>query len=153
MKIWFAAAAALALCGCVSTAETEGGAAPAAAQAFDPANCYPRDFEVYFDSQHTRLSAAAQRVIAAQVDPIRSCRIQHVRIVGLAEDEGASPVSEQISMLRADAIADYLHRRTGWPRGDWELRATGERGAVTESGRTVPMRRRARITIDAAAPE
>jgi hypothetical protein len=32
------------------------------------------------------------------------------------------------------------------------LLATGERGAVTESGRAVPMRRRARITIEAAAP-
>jgi integration host factor subunit alpha len=150
MKIWFAAAAALALCGCASTTTTSEDTAAAAT--FDPSSCYLRDFAVYFDNQDTRLSEAARRVIDAQVDPLRGCRIAHVRIVGLAEDEGAASVSEQISMQRADAISHYIHRRTGWPQQNWELLATGERGAVTESGRTVPMRRRARVVIDAAAP-
>jgi outer membrane protein OmpA-like peptidoglycan-associated protein len=151
MKIWFAAAAALALCGCASTNGASENSAAAAAP-FDPSSCYLRDFAVYFDNQDTRLSGAARRVIDAQIDPLRGCQIAHVRIVGLAEDEGGASVSEQISMQRADAISEYIHRRTGWTQQNWELLATGERGAVTESGRTVPMRRRARVVIDAAAP-
>jgi outer membrane protein OmpA-like peptidoglycan-associated protein len=141
-----AAAFALALSACVTRVEEE------ASRPFDPADCYMRDFAVYFDNRDTRLSRAARDVINAQVDPLRGCRIESVRIIGLAEDEGGRDVSEQISMLRADAISEHLHRRTGWPTGEWVLLATGERGAVTESGRAVPMRRRARITIEAAAP-
>lgn len=118
----------------------------------DPAACYTRDFNVYFEDQTTELTPAAREVIGAMVDPLRGCRINHVRIIGSAEAAGSEIVNEDRSAERALVLARYLTRRYGWPRANMEMLATGERGAVTDEGLNVPMRRRARITIEAVAP-
>jgi outer membrane protein OmpA-like peptidoglycan-associated protein len=138
------AAAALAAC-----ATTE--AQHSAAQPFDPAACYTRDFSVYFDGLDTELSREARGVVDLTVDALRGCRIEHVRIVGQADARGAEDTSENVSHQRAASIADYLETR-GWPRASFELLATGDRGAVTDEGLARPMRRRGHVTVTAVAP-
>ena len=119
---------------------------------FNPAACSLRDFNVYFEGGATEISPAARESIGAVGDALRGCRINHVRIIGSAGAVGGVAASDERSEQRALVLADYLSQRFGWPRSLMELLATGERGAVTDEGLDVPMRRRARITVDAVAP-
>lgn len=119
---------------------------------FDPAACYNRDVNVYFDGSSTDISAEAREVIDAMGESLAGCHIASVRVVGAADAEASSTTNEEVSERRAVALADYLARRLGWPRDRMSLAALGERGAVTEEGLAVPMRRRARITVEARAP-
>jgi outer membrane protein OmpA-like peptidoglycan-associated protein len=128
-------------------------ATPDEAPSFDPAACYQRDFSIYFDEHRAELTRDARRIIDLQGAAIRGCRIDEVRIIGLSGDEeGGSETARQISVRRAEVLADYLAQRVGWPRARFRLLATGSRGAVTEEGLQVPVRHRARIVVDAAAP-
>lgn len=147
MKKTFVAASIavlIALGGCATQNEASGP--------FDPAACYERDFNVYFEGQDTEVSPEARVVIDAMGEALRGCRIDSVRIIGQADAAGSEIVNEEIAGRRAGEIAEYLSRRVGWPRSRMELLDTGERGAVTEDGLNVPMRRRARITVHASAP-
>lgn len=119
---------------------------------FNPTACSVRDFNVYFDNGTTEISPAARESINAVGDALRGCRINHVRIIGSAGAVGGVAASDERSEQRALVLADYLSQRFGWSRSSMELLATGERGAVTDEGLDVPMRRRARITVDAVAP-
>lgn len=141
----FAAFASLALAACATLSGEE-------ARPFDPAACYERDFAVYFDGVSTEISREAREVMDAVGVALRGCNITGVRIIGTAEAPGSQETNRDISVRRAEVIADYLAQRVGWPRSRFELLATGERGAVTEDGLNVPMRRRARIIVAAVAP-
>ena len=122
------------------------------ARAFDPAACYTRDFVVYFDDGSINLTSEAREAIGAVGDAIHGCTIGDVRVIGSAEDEGGRVEAQEVSERRAQVLAEYLNERIGWPRRNFTLLATGERGATTESGLAVPMRRRARIVVNATAP-
>jgi peptidoglycan-associated lipoprotein len=149
LKTIFGAVAVLALAACAST--TGGGATAAAA--VDPATCAQRDFNIYFDEGSRELTAEARRVIDLEAAAIRGCTIESVRIIGLSDqDEGNAETTRQLSVERAEVLADYLAQRASWPRTRFQLLATGERGAVTAEGLDVPVRNRARIIVAAAAP-
>lgn len=147
----FGAAAVLALAACASA--TGGNSGAPAAAAVDPAACAQRDFVIYFDEGSRELTAEAQRVIDLEASAIRGCNIESVRIIGLSDqDEGNAETTRQLSVERAEVLADYLARRSSWPRSRFQLLATGERGAVTAEGLDVPVRNRARIIVAAGAP-
>lgn len=119
---------------------------------FDPAACYARDFVVYFDDGSILLTNEAREAIGAVGDAIHGCTIGEVRVIGSAEDEGGRVEAQEVSERRAQVLAEYLNEHVGWPRRNFTLLATGERGATTDSGLAVPMRRRARIVVNATAP-
>lgn len=131
--------ALLALSACATSTE-EPGIAPAA--------CYDRDFNVYFDGQSTDISPEARAVIDAQGQSLRGCYIESVRVIGAADAEAGAVTNEEVSERRAVVLGDYLAQNVGWPRSRMVVAALGERGAVTEEGLNVPMRRRARIIVD-----
>jgi outer membrane protein OmpA-like peptidoglycan-associated protein len=136
------------LAACASTTNED-----APASAFDAAACTQRDFTIYFDEGSQALTEEARRVIDLEARTIRGCRIDSVRIIGLSDqDEGNAETTRQLSVERAEVLADYLAQRAGWPRSRFELLATGERGAVNAEGLDVPVRNRARIIVAAAAP-
>jgi outer membrane protein OmpA-like peptidoglycan-associated protein len=81
---------------------------------------------------------------------LAGCRIEHVRIVGLADATGDEQANIEVSEKRTRSIADALEAG-GWPRSQFELVAVGERGAVV-NGIEAPMRRRANISVKASAP-
>lgn len=134
-----------ALAGCASTAPR-----PVPAN-FDPASCYVRDFDVYFEDSEADLSVEARDAIAAINQALDGCQIEHVRVVGLAGARGPADQNMEVSTQRAEVVGAYLARTTHWPRGVYDLRAAGEEGAMTEDG-PMPMRRRAHITVTASAP-
>jgi outer membrane protein OmpA-like peptidoglycan-associated protein len=143
------AAALLALGAC--TTLTGGNDTPA--PAFNPAACGERDFVIYFDEGQSQLTEDARRVIDLKARDIRGCTIDSVRIIGLSDqDEGNRESSRQLSVRRAEVLADYLATRANWPRTRFELLATGARGAVTAEGLDVPVRNRARIIVASHAP-
>ncbi len=151
LKTLFGAVALFALSACASTTGDSGGATSAAA--VDPAACAQRDFVIYFDEGSKELTAEAQRVIDLEASAIRGCNIEGVRIIGLSDqDEGNAETTRQLSVERAEVLADYLAQRASWPRSRFQLLATGERGAVTAEGLDVPVRNRARIIVAAGAP-
>jgi outer membrane protein OmpA-like peptidoglycan-associated protein len=148
---WFALAAfALPLvAGCATMTASEAPATPAA---FDPAACYEREFNVYFERADARLTAPAREAIVSVQDALAGCRIEHVRIVGLARARGAEQINMEASVDRAVTVARFMERRAGWPRERFEMLAAGEAGAVTEEGLNQPMRDRAHVTVSAVAP-
>jgi len=140
--------AAVALAGCA----TNDAVTETPPQPFDPASCYARDFFVYFNDQSILLTPEAREAMEEMGEAIDGCTIGEVRIIGSAEDEGGRVESQEISERRAQVLAEYLNEHVGWPRPNFQLFATGERGAVTDQGLAVPMRRRARIVVQASAP-
>jgi outer membrane protein OmpA-like peptidoglycan-associated protein len=143
------AAALLALGACATL--TGGRDTPA--PAFNPAACGERDFVIYFDEGQSQLTEDARRVIDLKARDIRGCTIDSVRIIGLSDqDEGNRESSRQLSVRRAEVLADYLATRANWPRTRFELLAAGARGAVTAEGLDVPVRNRARIIVASHAP-
>ncbi len=93
----------VALASCTSVGRDEAQAP------LDPAACYTRDFNVYFEDQTTELTPAAREVIGAMVDPLRGCRINHVRIIGSAEAAGSEIVNEDRSAERALGAGSLSH--------------------------------------------
>ncbi len=140
-----AASLAILLAGCAMAGKDERAS-------LAPASCGARDFNVYFEGQSIDLSDEARQVIDTIGDGLNGCTINHVRIIGSSDEIGADTTNEEVSKQRAKVMADYLVDHVGWSRDSMELLATGERGAVTDSGLNVPMRRRARIVVDAVAP-
>lgn len=135
---------ALALGACAATSD---------APPFDPSACYDRDFSIYFEGQDATLTREAREVIDAVASSVRGCSIASVQIIGQADaHEGGQVTSQEISVRRAEVMADYLAQRVGWPRSRFELLATGGRGAVTDEGLVRPLRSRARIVAHIAAP-
>ncbi|MBL8536253.1 MAG: OmpA family protein [Hyphomonadaceae bacterium] len=120
---------------------------------FDPANCYTREFSVYFESQSTEITPAARDVMEAMSETLRGCTIQRVVIVGEADARGSEVTSEDLSERRAEALGDFISQRLAWPRSRTELLARGEHGATTPEGLNVPVRNRAQITVEAVAPQ
>ncbi|HYD85923.1 MAG TPA: OmpA family protein [Vitreimonas sp.] len=140
-----ACASAALLSACAATQE--------AAAPFDPANCYQRDFNIYFVGQGAELSEEARQVMDGMGEAVRGCQIREVRVIGETDARGGAVSNDEVSEQRAQVIAEYLSQRVGWPRSRMTVAAAGERGAVTEDGLNVPVRRRARVIVEAEPPQ
>ncbi len=141
----FAAIFALASCA------THDMADEAVQPPFDPAACTARAFSIYFESWHADLSEEARTAILDQQRALAGCRIEHVRIVGMAGAPGDEAANQAISQQRAEVIANAL-AAGGWPREHFELVAIGEAGASAPDGMDLPMRRRVNVSVEASAP-
>jgi len=150
LKSIISAGALLALGAC---ATLTGGEEDAPAPAFNAAACVEKDFVIYFDENSSELTEEARRIIDLQARDIRGCTIESVRIIGLSDqEEGNAESSRELSVRRAEVLAEYLATRASWPRSRFELLATGARGATTAEGLDVPVRNRARIIATSRAP-
>jgi len=146
MRVLVATAALAAMLGGCATQTAD-------APAFDPAACYERSFNIYFEADSTQLSREARQIMDAMVRTVRGCYIESVRVYGAADARGGAVSSEEVSEVRAQVIGEYLATRVGWPRTRMTVAALGERGAVTEEGLNVPMRRRAEVVVVARPPQ
>lgn len=140
------AAGALMLGACASTSQQ------AANPNFDPSACYERVFSVYFESMQQEMSPEAREAVDAVESSLSGCRIEQVRIVGLAGAPGDTEENMELSQQRAEIVADYLRETTDWPRSRFEIIARGEEGATNDEGLQRPMRRRAVVRVRASAP-
>lgn len=126
--------------------------APETPANFDPSACYERSFEIYFERFEDQLNAPAREAIDTVQRQLRGCRIDSVRVLGLAGAAGQAGENFDLSARRALYIAEYMEREPGWSRDNFQTLAAGEAGAVAENGAVEPMRRVARISVRASDP-
>jgi len=125
---------------------------PQTSASFGPAACYERSFEIYFERFEDQLNAPAREAIDTVQGQLRGCRIDSVRVLGLAGAAGDTQDNLDLSARRALVIADYMERERGWSRSNFVTLAAGEAGATTPEGLNQPMRRVARISVHASDP-
>lgn len=125
---------------------------PEAPADFDPSACYERSFDIYFERYEDQLNPAAREAIDAVQGQLRGCRIDNVRVLGLAGAAGGARENFDLSARRALYIAEYMEREPGWSRDKIQTLASGETDANTAEGLAEPMRRVARINVHASAP-
>lgn len=117
----------------------------------DPAACGERRFEVYFDQDQARLTAPARQAIGLAAAQLQGCRIERVKVLGLADARTGTPAANQtISERRARAVAEAL-AGAGLPAPAFEVEGAGAQGAVV-GGVNDPLRRRTEVLIQAVAP-
>lgn len=136
--------AAVALAGC-STLRTPGRDELVA----EPSACAAKRFDIYFAEDQATLTDAARTAIGLTATQLQGCRINAVRVLGLASSTGSADANLALSEQRALAVAEALVA-AGWPTPAFELEAAGDQGATTASGVAEPLRRRTEVLVEAA---
>lgn len=113
--------------------------------------CPPATFQVYFEADSSELTNEGLAVISAAAANARSCRIEGVRVVGLADAAGSPQANLVLSQARASAVSRAL-AANGLPAARFDEAAVGQAGAVTPDGAARPLRRRVDVTLDLAPP-
>jgi len=114
-----------------------------------PSACAGKRFDIYFAEDEARLTEAARMAIGLTASQLRGCRIQTVRVLGLADATGGAAANQTLSERRAIAVARAL-ADAGWPTPAFELSAAGASGAITASGVEEPLRRRTEVLVEVA---
>ena len=115
-----------------------------------PKICQDVTIQVYFEPNAAEVSREGRRVIAAGAEQARGCRVDAVRVVGLADASGDPSANLELSRQRAASVADAIVR-AGLPAAEFEVAAAGQAGSVTRDGQ-VPVRRRADVTLKMSRP-
>jgi len=123
--------------------------APSAATTLSE-RCTPRQTDIYFELWSDRLGHEAQAQLGAFTQSYQGCRIDHVRITGMADAAGSRGANATLAQKRADVIAGDL-AAAGWDRSKFEIVSLGQAGS-TVGHTVVPLRRLARIEVAAGAP-
>ena len=139
-----AAAGAVVLAGCSSMSVPGRDALVT-----QPSACAAKRFDIYFAEDQAGLTDAARTAIGLTATQLQGCRINTVRVLGLASATGAADANQALSEQRARAVAEAL-TAAGWPAPAFELAAAGDQGAITASGVAEPLRRRTEVLVDAA---
>lgn len=113
--------------------------------------CQDVTIPIYFEPDMAQLTPEGRRVIASQANQARRCRVEHVRVVGLADAAGDPAANLELSKARAATVTDAL-MKAGLPPAEFDLTAVGQAGSVTPDGKVQPVRRRADITLKLANP-
>lgn len=108
--------------------------------------CADSSFPIYFESGQTSLTSAAMQALKAEANRAKSCRVQEVLVLGLADADGSAQRNMDLSRARATQVATALAAE-GLPAPTFDLEAAGESGAVTPAGSPEPLRRRAEVVI------
>lgn len=117
-----------------------------------PPTCQDVTIAIYFEPDAAQLTPEGRRVIASQAAQARRCRIESVRVLGLADAAGDPAANLELSKARAASVTDAL-MRAGLPGAEFDLSAVGQAGSLTSDGRIQPVRRRADITLKLAKPQ
>lgn len=137
--------ASLALAGCSGMGKTRASIVKEAAA------CDDITVQVYFDPDSAELTREGQAVLRAAAGQAKPCRIDRVRVLGLADAVGAPQANMDISKKRSAAVTRALIAN-GLPNAEFDLTAAGQADAVTSGGEDRPVRRRADVTIELSAP-
>lgn len=116
-----------------------------------PATCQDVSIPIYFEPDRAQLTPEGRRVIAVEAAQAKRCRVQAVRVVGLADAVGDPAANLELSKARAASVTDALIK-AGLPPAEFDLTAAGQAGSVTTDGKIQPVRRRADITLKLAKP-
>ena len=116
-----------------------------------PAACDDVTVQIYFEPDSYEVTSEGQAVLNQASLQAKSCKIDRVRVMGLADAVGAPAANLEISKKRAAAVTRSLNA-TGLPTPEFDLAAAGQTGAVTAEGDARVMRRRADVTIELSNP-
>ena len=144
LTILAAGAAAVALAGC-STMRTPSRDALVA----EPSPCAAKRFDIYFAEDQAQLTDAARSAIGLTATQLQGCRINTVRVLGLASSTGSADANLALSEQRALIVAEALVA-AGWPTPAFDVEAAGAQGATTASGVAEPLRRRTEVLVEAS---
>jgi OmpA-OmpF porin, OOP family len=128
-------------------ASPEESTAPAAGQSMA---AVPSGDTVYFSLGGADLSADARRALDATVVDVKRLSSMRVNVIGYTDTSGSSDANEQLSMRRAETVADELVAQ-GVPRDMIDVRGRGEADLAVQTGNGVvePKNRRATIELGA----
>ena len=115
----------------------------------EPSACAAKRFDIYFAEDQAGLTDAARTAIGLTATQLQGCRINAVRVLGLASSTGSADANLALSEQRALSVAEALVA-AGWPTPAFELEAAGDQGATTASGVAEPLRRRTEVLVEAA---
>ncbi|ADG12452.1 OmpA family protein [Caulobacter segnis] len=113
--------------------------------------CLSFTSSIYFDQDSAALTPEARMVLANARTQAKGCRVESVRVIGLADAVGASEANLALSKRRADVVSSALAAH-GFGKADFDLAAVGDAGARAPSGAAAPLRRRADIVFALASP-
>ena len=114
----------------------------------NPAACGVKRFEVYFDQDQARLTAAARQAISLTATQLQGCDVTKVQVLGLADARsGTAAANQTLSEQRARSVAEAL-AGVGLPAPAFEVAAAGADGAKV-NGVDAPLRRRTEVLIEA----
>ncbi len=113
------------------------------------ASCQPASASLYFEENSATVTREAAAVLRGAAAQTKGCRIDGVRVLGLADAAGASDANLALSKSRAAAVTAAL-KRAGLPEAVFDVAAAGDTGAVNRQGEAAPLRRRVDVMIAAS---
>lgn len=112
------------------------------------ADCAPVRFDVYFATDQAELTPVAAEAVRMGAAKVAACRVERVRVLGLADAQGGATANLNLSQGRAQAVTTALEA-AGLPAPVFEIEAAGDAGATTAGGANAPLRRRTEVLIEA----
>jgi outer membrane protein OmpA-like peptidoglycan-associated protein len=103
--------------------------------------------QIYFESQSAALTSEARSVLKGAEAMATGCKVDSVRVIGLADAVGQADANLALSQKRADTVTRAL-AKAGFSKVDLEVGAAGDAGATNSAGEARPLRRRADIRFD-----
>jgi outer membrane protein OmpA-like peptidoglycan-associated protein len=107
--------------------------------------------QIYFERDSAEVTSEARSVLKSAGALAKGCNVNSVRVLGLADAVGAPAVNLALSKKRAAAVTDALGK-VGFRNVEFDVAAAGDSGSITGSGEARPLRRRADVQFDLAAP-
>ncbi|WP_332765721.1 OmpA family protein [Phenylobacterium sp.] len=116
-----------------------------------PSRCEDVTVQVYFEPDSAQLTSEGRAVLAQASTQAKTCKVDRVTVLGLADAAGAPAANLELSKKRAASVSEAL-AATGLPAAEFDLTAAGQSGAITRSGDLQPLRRRADVTVELSTP-
>lgn len=128
--------------GCASLAPRLAARAPV---------CGDMRVQIYFEPDSAEVTEEGRAVISAAASQAKTCKVDRVTVLGLADAAGAPQANLELSQRRAAAVTRTLTAQ-GLPAAQFDETAAGQAGAVTAAGDIRPLRRRVDVVLKLAAP-
>lgn len=116
-----------------------------------PPVCGEMSVKIYFEPDSAEITDEGRAVISAAASQAKTCRVDQVTVLGLADAAGAPQANLELSQRRAAAVTRTLAAQ-GLPAAEFTATAAGQAGAVTDSGDIRPLRRRVDVVLKLSAP-
>lgn len=107
--------------------------------------------QIYFERDSSEITSEARSVLKSAEALTKDCKVNSVRVVGLADAVGAPDVNLELSRKRATMVTDAL-AKVGFSNVEFDVAAVGDSGSTTVSGEARPLRRQADVQFDLAGP-
>ncbi|WP_293906819.1 OmpA family protein [Phenylobacterium sp.] len=108
--------------------------------------CQDVTIPIYFESNQAELTPEGRRVIAMAAAGTKGCRVDSVKVLGLADSAGDPAANLELSKRRAASVGEAL-TKAHLPPAEFGLSAAGDAGSLTAKGAMQPVRRRADIVL------